>query len=136
VVTIGERTAVISFVLEPTLLNETGSDEIARGFANGMTFAGGGVAVPDRTEGSGAPEREPVGGGAELFGDLDGGGTFRTSTEVASPAATSCRDLGITRNCVTGSCAILGRDFRLLIARGDALQNNRHPALLPTCLIA
>jgi len=124
VVTIGDRTAVISFVLEPTLLNETGSDEIARGFANGMTFAGGGVALPDRTDGIGAPEREPVGGG---FGVLDRGGRLRTSTEVASPTSTPRGTLGITRNCVSGSCAILGRDFRVLIARGDALQNNRHP---------
>lgn len=122
--TIGEWTAVTSFELEPTLLNETGSDEIARGFANGMTLAGGGVAPPDNTDGSCAFEREPVGGGIELFGDLVGGGTLRTSTVVTSPASTPRGSFGITRNCVTGSCAILGRDFRLLIARGDALQND------------
>jgi hypothetical protein len=128
VVAIGECTEVISPELAPTLLNETGSDEIARGFANGMTFAGGGVAVPDRTEGSCAPEREPVGGGAELFGILEGG-AVRTSTAVTSPTSTSRGSLGITRNCVTASCASFGRDLRLLIARGDALQNNRHGSL-------
>jgi len=93
-----------------------------------MTFAGVGVAVPDRTDGSGAPEREPVGGGAEPFGILDGGGAFRTSTLVTSPASTSRGICGITRNVVTGSCAIFGRDLRLLIAFGDALQNNRQRA--------
>src|SRR5690606_24505898 len=73
--------------LEPTLLNSTGSDEIARGFANGMTFAGGGVAAPDRTDGSGAPEREPVGAGIGRFAER-GGGTRLASTTVTSP--TSC----------------------------------------------
>lgn len=82
---IGERTAVIVSLLEPTLLNETGRDEIARGFAKGMTLAGAGVAAPDTIEGIGWAEREPVGDG-EAF-DRDGGGTFRTSTEVASPAS-------------------------------------------------
>jgi hypothetical protein len=37
-------------------LNSTGSDEIARGFANGMTFVGAEVTPPDRIDGSGAAE--------------------------------------------------------------------------------
>ena len=126
-VLIGACTAVIDSELEPTLLNWTGSDEIARGFANGMTFAGAGVAPPDRIDGSDCAEREPVGGGGDL--SCRGGGALRTSTEVTSPASTRPRGTwGITRKFVTGSCANFGRDFRLLIARGDAVQNNRHRA--------
>jgi hypothetical protein len=126
---IGVCTLVTDCELTPTLLNSTGSDEIARGFVNGMTFAGVGVCVagPDRTDGSGAPEREPVGGGTDAFGILDGG-AVRTSTLVTSPASTSRAACGRTLSVVTGSCANFGRDFRLLIGRGDAVQNNRHRA--------
>jgi hypothetical protein len=124
VVPIGVCTLVTDWELTPTLLNCTGIDEIARGFVNGMTFVGAGVAPPDRTEGSGAPEREPVGGGTVGFGSLDG--VERTSTVVTSPASTSRGAWGITRNCVTGSCANFGRDFRFDISSGDAVQNNRH----------
>lgn len=90
-----------------TLLNSTGSDEIARGFANGMTFAGAGVAAPDRIDGSGAPEREPVGNGAGRAGRAErGGGTRRASTVVASPISCCRGAFGMTRSCVTGSCAM------------------------------
>ena len=94
-----------------------------------MTFAGAGVAAPDTIEGIGCAEREPVGAGKDPFATRErGGGTFLTSTEVTSPAST-CRGAGgITRKLVTGSCANFGRDFRLLIGRGDALQNNRQRA--------
>jgi hypothetical protein len=103
-----------------TGLNSTGKDEIARGFANGITFVGVAVALPDRIDGSGAPEREPVGeAGARstraLRADLDGGGTRRASTMVASSPSNGRGTWGMTRSCVTGSCAILGRDFRVLI---------------------
>jgi hypothetical protein len=110
--------------LVPTLLNSTGSDEIARGFANGMTFVGAGVAAPDRIEGSPPPEREPVGAGA-CFAER-GGGKRRASTTVTSPTSWLRGTFGITRKLVTGSCAMYGRDFRVLIGRADAVQKNRH----------
>jgi hypothetical protein len=114
-------TGVTGWGLAPTLLNETGSDEIARGFANGMTFAGAG-AGPDRTDGSFCGEREPVGdGAADAFGARDGGGSFLTSTVVTSPISCCRGTLGMTRNSVTGSCATFGRGgLRWFIAGADA----------------
>jgi hypothetical protein len=132
----GDWTAVSCSELVPILLNWTGSEEIARGFANGMTLAGAGVAPPDRIDGSCIGAREPVGGGAELFGVLDGGGTARVSTVVTSPTSMSRGTFGITRKLVTGSCANFGRDFRLLIARVDAVQDNSHLARVASSVIA
>jgi hypothetical protein len=134
VVPIGVWMLVTACELEPTLLNCTGIDEIARGFVNGMTFAGAGVALPDRTDGSGAPGREPVGDGLEGFANR--AGAERTSTLVTSPASTSRGAWGITRNVVTGSCAKFGRDFRLLIGSSDAVQNDRHRAASASSVIA
>jgi hypothetical protein len=50
-----------------------------------MTLVGAGVAAPDRIDGSGAPEREPVGAGA-CFAER-GGGNRRASTTVTSPTS-------------------------------------------------